>query len=72
MDLVLIGVILVVALALLFDFTNGFHDAANAVSTTIATKAMRPKPAVIYAAVFNFLPALVALEWARDWAVTRP
>ena len=43
MDLVLIGVILVVALALLFDFTNGFHDAANAVSTTIATKAMRPQ-----------------------------
>jgi inorganic phosphate transporter, PiT family len=59
MDLVLIAVILVVALALLFDFTNGFHDAANAVSTTIATKAMRPKPAVIYAATFNFLPALV-------------
>ncbi len=59
MDLVLIGVILVVALALLFDFTNGFHDAANAVSTTVATKAMPPKAAVIYAAIFNFLPALV-------------
>ena len=66
MDLVLIGVILVVALALLFDFTNGFHDAANAVSTTIATKAMRPKPAVIYAAVFNFLPALVGSTLVAD------
>jgi inorganic phosphate transporter, PiT family len=59
MDLVLVGVVLVVALALLFDFTNGFHDAANAVATTVATRAMKPKHAVIYAAVFNFIPALV-------------
>ena len=44
------AVILVVALALLFDFTNGFHDSANAISTTVATKAMKPKHAVIFAA----------------------
>ncbi len=66
MDVVLIAVILVVALALLFDFTNGFHDAANAVSTTVATQAMRPKAAVIYAAVFNFLPALVGSTLVAD------
>jgi PiT family inorganic phosphate transporter len=59
MDLVLVAVVLVVLLALLFDFTNGFHDAANAVATTIATKSLPPKVAVIYAATFNFLPALV-------------
>ena len=59
MDLVMIAVILVVALALLFDFTNGFHDSANAISTTVATKAHEAQAAVIFAAVFNFLPALV-------------
>ncbi len=66
MDLVLLAVIFVVGLALLFDFTNGFHDAANAVSTTVATQAMKPKHAVIYAATFNFLPALVGSTLVAD------
>ncbi|WP_051217925.1 inorganic phosphate transporter [Nocardioides insulae] len=61
MDLVLISVIFVVFLALLFDFTNGFHDAANAVATTVATKALPGRVAVLYAAVFNFLPAIVGV-----------
>ena len=44
MDLVLLAIILVVALALIFDFTNGFHDAANATATVVATKAPKPQP----------------------------
>jgi PiT family inorganic phosphate transporter len=56
--------VLVVALALAFDFTNGFHDSANAVATSIATKAIRPKVAVAAAAVLNFAGAFVSLEVA--------
>jgi PiT family inorganic phosphate transporter len=59
MDWVLVSVVLVVLMALLFDFTNGFHDAANAIATTVATKAMPPRVAALFAAVFNFLPAFV-------------
>jgi PiT family inorganic phosphate transporter len=56
--------VLVVALALAFDFTNGFHDSANAVATSIATKAIRPKVAVAGAAVLNFAGAFISLEVA--------
>ena len=48
-----------VALALIFDFTNGFHDAANATSTVIATRSLKPRAAVAMSAVFNFLPAFI-------------
>jgi PiT family inorganic phosphate transporter len=54
MDLLLICVIGVVALALLFDFSNGFHDAANSVATVVATRAMPAKWAVWFAAGCNF------------------
>ena len=54
MDMVLFAVVGVVLLALLFDFTNGFHDAANATSTVVATRAMTPKHAVYMSAFFNF------------------
>jgi PiT family inorganic phosphate transporter len=56
--------VLVVALALAFDFTNGFHDSANAVATSIATKAIRPRVAVAGAAVLNFAGAFISLEVA--------
>ena len=59
MDIVLIATIITVSLALLFDFTNGFHDAANATSTVIATKSLKPRTAVIVSSIFNFLPAFV-------------
>src|SRR5690606_6193732 len=49
--------LLIVALGLLFDYTNGFHDAANVVSTVIATKALRPLAAISMAALLNFLGA---------------
>lgn len=56
--------ILVIALALLFDFTNGFHDTANAMATPIATGALRPKPAVALAAVLNLVGAFLSTHVA--------
>ena len=59
MDLLLIAIILIVALALIFDFTNGFHDAANAVSTVVATRALPAKWAPPFSAFFNFVAYFV-------------
>jgi len=47
--------VLVVCLALIFDYTNGFHDAANSIATIVSTKVLTPFQAVIWAAAFNFL-----------------
>jgi hypothetical protein len=55
MDLALLSVVALVAVALLFDYTNGFHDSANSVSTVVATGALRPRLAVLWAAAFNFV-----------------
>lgn len=63
---VLLGV--VVATALAFDFTNGFHDTANAMATSIATGALRPKIAVALAAILNFLGAFLSLAVAATIA----
>ena len=52
-------VLFLVALALAFDFMNGFHDAANSIATIVSTGAMRPQYAVIWAAFFNFVSFLV-------------
>jgi inorganic phosphate transporter, PiT family len=49
--------ILIIAAALLFDFINGFHDAANSVATVVATRVLTPFQAVLWAAVFNFVSA---------------
>lgn len=59
MDQTLVAVSAVVLLALLFDFTNGFHDAANATATVVATKALRPRPAVYLSAFCNFAALFV-------------
>ena len=48
-----------IALALLFDFMNGFHDAANAIATVVSTGVLKPQQAVAMAAVFNFVAVLV-------------
>ena len=61
-------VVIVVATALTFDFTNGFHDTANVVATSISTRAMAPKLAVGYAAVLNFVGAFISLEVAATVA----
>ena len=54
MDLLLISVIAVIAIALIFDFTNGFHDAANSVATVVATRALPARWAPAFSAFFNF------------------
>jgi len=58
-------VVLVIALALFFDFTNGFHDTANAMATPIATGALKPKVAVLLAAVLNLVGAFLSTEVAQ-------
>jgi PiT family inorganic phosphate transporter len=50
-------VVLTVVVALIFDYSNGFHDAANSIATVVATRVLRPSYAVVWAAVFNFLAA---------------
>ena len=65
-DDIIIGI--VVATALLFDFTNGFHDTANVVATSISTHAMPPRIAVAYAAIFNFAGAFISLAVAATVA----
>ena len=52
-------VILLVALALAFDFMNGFHDAANSIATVVSTGVLRPTQAVLFAAFFNFIAIFV-------------
>ncbi|MBP1327139.1 PiT family inorganic phosphate transporter [Leucobacter exalbidus] len=64
MELTLI-VLLVIVLALFFDFTNGFHDTANAMATPIATGALKPKTAVILAACLNLVGAFLSTEVAK-------
>jgi PiT family inorganic phosphate transporter len=58
-------VIIVVVTALVFDFTNGFHDTANSMATSIATGALRPRTAVAFSAVLNLVGALLSVEVAK-------
>src|SRR4051812_8103546 len=50
-------VILIVTVALIFDYLNGFHDAANSVATVVSTRVLSPFQAVVWAAFFNFISA---------------
>src|SRR5919204_617501 len=59
---------IVVGTALAFDFTNGFHDTANAVATSISTRAMGPRVAVTVAAALNFVGAFLSLKVAATIA----
>jgi len=54
--------IVIIILALLFDFTNGFHDAANSIATIVSTKVLTPFMAVLWAAIFNFIAFFVFKE----------
>lgn len=56
---------LVVILALAFDYINGFHDTANAIATSVSTRAIDPKKAVMMAAILNFLGAMVSTGVAK-------
>ena len=53
----LILIVIIIAIALIFDFTNGFHDSANSISTVVSTKVLSPRNAVVFAAFFNFMAA---------------
>src|SRR5688572_14465858 len=57
MDATLLAVMALIAVALIFDFINGFHDAANSIATIVATRVLTPGQAVVWAATFNFLAA---------------
>jgi len=65
-DVVLLFIVVITALA--FDFTNGFHDTANAMATSIATGALRPKTAVALSAVLNLLGAFLSIKVAATIA----
>ncbi len=65
MDLNIVLVVVVIAIALLFDYTNGFHDAANAIATSVSTRALKPRTALLMAAVMNVIGALLGTEVAK-------
>jgi PiT family inorganic phosphate transporter len=65
MNLTLVAV---VAVALFFDFTNGFHDTANSIATSVSTRALSPRVAVLTSAVLNFAGAFVSLKVAATVA----
>src|SRR5919108_6202776 len=52
-------VVLVVVVALFFDFMNGFHDAANSIATVVSTRVLSPRVAVLWAAAFNFIALMI-------------
>ncbi len=55
-----LALIAIVALALVFDYINGFHDAANSIATVVSTRVLSPRVAVLWAAFFNFVAFLTA------------
>src|SRR5687768_7231095 len=57
MDLTLLAVLGLIAVALVFDYINGFHDAANSIATVVSTRVLTPGKAVVWAAFFNFVAA---------------
>src|SRR5699024_7643930 len=65
MDTVLLITILIVLFAVIFDFINGFHDTANAIATSVATRALHPRHAILMAASFNFIGAFAGTAVAK-------
>ncbi|NUR07043.1 MAG: inorganic phosphate transporter [Nocardioidaceae bacterium] len=68
MELAIVVAVVVVALA--FDYTNGFHDAANAIATSVSTRALTPRIALVLAAIMNFVGALLGQEVAHTVSET--
>lgn len=66
MSVVLILTILIVIGALAFDFINGFHDTANSIATSVSTKALRPRQAILLAAIMNFVGAMTFTGVAKS------
>ena len=61
----LASIIAVIVIALIFDYTNGFHDAANAIATSVSTRALTPRVALLLAAVMNFVGAFLGTKVAK-------
>jgi len=64
-EAVTISLVIVIALAVIFDYINGFHDTANAIATSVATRALSPRTAVLMAAAFNFIGAFAGTAVAK-------
>ena len=62
---VTLGLLAVIVLAVIFDYINGFHDTANAIATSVATRALRPSHAILMAAAFNFIGAFAGTAVAK-------
>lgn len=67
MDLTLL--IIIIVLALIFDYINGFHDAANSIATIVATKVLTPFQAVLWAAMFNFAAYFISKFWIGEFKI---
>ncbi|KOS68686.1 inorganic phosphate transporter [Lysinibacillus contaminans] len=65
MNTILLITILVVIFALVFDFINGFHDTANAIATSVSTRALKPRTAIYMAAIMNFIGAITFVGVAK-------
>ena len=65
MDAAFVALIIIVLVALAFDYTNGFHDAANAIAVAVSTKALTPRVALTLAAVMNLVGALISTSVAK-------
>ena len=65
MDAAFVALVVIVLVALAFDYTNGFHDAANAIAVAVSTKALTPRVALALAAVMNLVGALLSTEVAK-------
>lgn len=65
METTTVMMIAVIVIALIFDYTNGFHDAANAIATSVSTRALTPRVALAMAAILNFVGALLGVEVAK-------
>ena len=68
MDAAFLALLVIVAVALAFDYTNGFHDAANAIAVAVSTKALTPRVALALAAVMNLVGALISTKVAKNGA----
>jgi len=69
MDSQLVLLIVIIVLALIFDFINGFHDAANAIATIVATRVLTPFQAVLWAAMFNFAAYFISAYWIGEFKI---
>src|SRR6478752_7469263 len=61
--------VIIIILALIFDYINGFHDAANSIATIVSTKVLTPFQAVVWAAIFNFVAFFIAKYWVGGFGV---